>query len=79
LVYPYNEQEERALLEFLESRRYNYRSSNEDVSGESDVEFIDQYNKDLDESDAQIEAGDYISHDGVKKFLAERRQRLTGN
>jgi hypothetical protein len=33
LVYPYNEQEERALLEFLESRRYNYRSSNEDVSG----------------------------------------------
>jgi len=79
LVYPYNEQEEKILLEFLESRHYNYKSTDESDNEEPSTQFLDQYNKELDEADAQIDAGDYISHDDVKKFLAERRKRLGGN
>jgi hypothetical protein len=29
-VYPYNEQEEKDLLDFLESRHYNYKSNDEE-------------------------------------------------
>lgn len=76
LVYPYNEQEERALLEFLKSRHYHFK--NTDDTNVNDAS-LDQYNKELDEANAQIEAGEYISHDDVKKFLAERRKRLSGN
>jgi hypothetical protein len=79
LVYPYNEQEEKILLEFLESRHYNYRATDESGSGEPSSQFLDQYNKELEDADAQIDAGDYISHDDVKKFLAERRKRIGGN
>ena len=78
-VYPYNQEEEKALLDFLNSRHYNYKEAVEDETGETDAEFLDQYNKELDESEAQIAAGNYVSHDDVKKFLAERRKRISGN
>jgi isopentenyldiphosphate isomerase len=79
LVYPYNKQEEQALLSFLKSRHYNFKAT-DDASDENVSEaFLDQYNKELEEADAEVEAGEYISHDDVKKFLAERRKRISGN
>ena len=77
VVNPYNEQEEKALLDFLDSRHYNYKST--DVTEMADPEFLDQYNKELAEAEAQIDAGDYLTHDEVKKFFADKRKRAGGN
>jgi hypothetical protein len=74
-VYPYNKQEEEALLDFLKSRHYSYKSADE----LTDAEFLNQYNKDLDESEAEIEAGDSFTQDEVKQILADRRKRISGN
>jgi hypothetical protein len=76
-VYPFNEQEEKALLDFLESRHYNYKSTEETEM--NDAEFLDQYNKELAEAEAQIDAGDYVTHDEVKKFFADKRKRAGGS
>lgn len=75
-VYPYDKTEEKALLDFLESRHYRYQSSDENAI---DAEFIAEYNKELAEAEAEIDAGEYLSHDEVKKSLAERRKRISGN
>jgi hypothetical protein len=74
-VYPYNDQQEKALLDFLKSRHYNYKSADE--SEITDVEFLSQYNRELDEAEAQIDAGDYLTHDEVKKFFADKRNRTS--
>jgi hypothetical protein len=74
-VYPYNGQEEKALLDFLESRHYHYKST-----GDADVDdagFLKEYNKELDEAEAEIDAGDYVTHDEVKKLLKNRSGTLT--
>jgi hypothetical protein len=76
-VYPYNEQEEKALLDFLKSRHYSYKSTDE--SEADHVEFLNQYNKDLDEAEAQIDSGDYLTHDEVKRFFADKKKRTSGN
>ena len=76
-VYPYNEQEENALSDFLKSRHYNYKST--DDTELTDAEFLDQYNKELDEAEAQIDSGDYLTHDEVKKFFADKKKRIGGN
>jgi hypothetical protein len=77
VVNPYNEQEEKALLDFLDSRHYNYKSTDETEMADS--EFLDQYNKELAEAEAQIDAGDYLTHEEVKKFFADKRKRAGGN
>jgi len=79
LVYPYNKQEEKALLEFLKSRHYHFKTTDENTEDDVTETFLEQYNKELDEANAQIEAGEYVSHDDVKKFLEERRKRISGN
>lgn len=33
---------------------------------------LDQYNKELEEADAEIEAGEYVSHEEVKRRLLKR-------
>ena len=74
-VYPYNDQEEKALLDFLKSRHYSYKSTDENET--TGIEFLSQYNKDLDEAEAQIDAGDYLTHDEVKKFFADKKKLLS--
>ena len=74
-VYTGNEQEEKALLDFLISRHYNYRSTDE----VTDPEFLNDYNKELNEAEAQIDAGDYYTQEEVKKIFADKRKRLSGN
>lgn len=75
-VYPHNDQEEKDLLDFLKSRHYNYKSTDENEM--PDAEFLDQYNKELAEAEAQIDKGDYLTHDEVKKFFADKRKRISG-
>jgi len=45
----------------------------------SGTELLEQYDKELDEAEAQIDAGDYLTHDEVKKFFADKRKRISGN
>jgi len=75
-VYPHNHQEEKALLEFLSSRHYDYKETVKEETEEPDAAFLDEYNRELDESDAQIDAGNYFTQDEVKKFFAEKRKRI---
>ena len=83
LVNPHNEQEEKVLLAFLDSLRYDYKpniESNEKViESFLDQYNLDQYNKIIEEDDADIEAGNYTTQDEVKKFFAERRKTIEGN
>ena len=74
-VSTYNEQEEKALLDFLKSRHYDYKSTDENEI--ADIEFINQYNKELNEAEAQIDSGDYLIHDEVKKFFADKKLPFT--
>jgi predicted transcriptional regulator len=37
-------------------------------------DFLDEYNKKLDEGDADIEAGNYATQNEVEQFFAERRK-----
>ena len=76
-VYPYNDQEEKALLDFLKSRHYNYTAVDENEM--PDAEFLSQYNKELDEAEAEIDKGNYLTNDEVKKFFAEKRNRVSGS
>jgi len=78
-VYPYNQEEEKALLDFLNSRHYSYKESVDDEAEEPTVEFLDQYNKELDEAEKQIDAGNYLTHDEVKKYFADKKKRISGN
>ena len=75
-VYPYNQEEEEALLAFLKSKHYNYKSDEDNMP---DAEFLDEYNRDLDESEAEIDAGEFFTQDEVKQILADRRKRISGN
>jgi hypothetical protein len=76
-VYPYNDQEEKELLDFLKSRHYNYKATDENEI--PNAEFLDQYNKELKEAEDQIDKGDYLTHDEVKKFFADKRNRVSGS
>lgn len=74
---PLTSRKKKALLDFLESRHYNYKSTEETEMADS--EFLDQYNKELAEAEAQIDAGDFLTHDAVKKFFADKRKRAGGS
>ncbi len=76
-VYPYNEQEEKALIDFLQSRHYNYNATDDQDAADSG--FLNQYNNDLDKAEAQIDSGDYLTHNEVKKILADKKKRAGGN
>jgi len=79
LVNTHSDVEEQLLIAFLNSHRYEYKSGVIE-NGESDIEtFLDQYNKELDEADAEIDAGNYMSHEEVEKIFSDRRKNLNGN
>ena len=35
--------------------------------------------KELDEAESQIDSGNYLTHDEVKKFFADKKKRTGGN
>jgi hypothetical protein len=76
LVNPHSEQEEKALIAFLDSMKYDYKSDIDEGVPES---FLDEYNKEIDEAEAEIESGNYLDQDEVEKLFAERRRKLNGD
>lgn len=76
LVNTKNEQEEKILLAFLDSLRYDYQSGIEDENDQTNTAFINQYNSEIDQADSEIEAGNFVKHDDVKQFFQQRRKAL---
>jgi hypothetical protein len=72
LVNTHNELEEKVLIAFLDSLRYDYKSG----THKQTEAFLDEYNKEIDEAEAEIESGDYADHDFVEKLFADRRKSL---
>jgi hypothetical protein len=76
LVNTKNEQEEKVLLAFLDSLRYNYRADVDQSADELNGAFIDGYNTEIEQADAAIEAGSFVSHDDVEQLFKNRRKAL---
>ena len=55
--------------------KYDYKT---DIDVDTET-FIDQYNKEIDEAEAEIESGNYLTHDDVEQLFAERRKKLNGD
>ena len=51
----------------------------EDDIEQSERISLEQYNKEIDEAEAEIESGDYVSHEEVEKLFASRRENLNVN
>jgi len=79
LVNPHNEQEEKTLIAFLNSMKYDYKPDIGAEDNEVMEAFLDQYNKEIDEAEAEIESGNYLDQDEVEKLFAERRKKLNGD
>lgn len=73
LVNIQNEQEEKVLLAFLDSLHYNYQSDIGNNADQINEVFLDQYNKDIDQADLEIEAGNYVDHQDVEQIFRNRR------
>ena len=79
LVNPHTEHEEKVLIAFLNSMKYDYKP-NFDTEKEAVTEaFLDQYNKDIDAAEAEIEAGDYLDQAEVEKLFANRIKKPDEN
>jgi hypothetical protein len=76
LVNTKNEQEEKVLLAFLDSLRYNYQADVHKNADELNNAFIDEYNTELEKADAAIESGSFVSHDDVEQLFKNRRKAL---
>lgn len=79
LVNPHNEQEEKVLVAFLNSLHYDYKSGIEGESADVLEAFLDQYNQEIDEAEAEIESGDFVEHSEVEKLFANRRKNLNAD
>jgi len=79
LVNPHSEHDEKALIAFLDSRKYDYKADIDAEDKEGMKAFLDQYNNEIDEAEAEIESGNYLDQDEVEKLFADRRKKLNGN
>lgn len=64
-------------MDFLKSRHYHFKPADENEI--VDAAFLDQYNKELDEAESQIDSGDYLTHDQVKQYFADKKKRNSGS
>ena len=78
-VHPNSEQEEKALITFLDKMKYDYKFNIDIEDKEATEAFLDQYNKEIDEAELEIESGNYLTQDEVEKLFAERRKKLNGD
>jgi hypothetical protein len=72
LVNIKNEQEEKVLLAFLDSLHYSYQTNVHKNSDELNSAFFDEYNTELEQADATIETGSFVSHDDVEQLFKSR-------
>lgn len=64
------------LLAFLDGLRYDYQADVEKNADELDSAFIDQYNAEIEQADAAIEAGSFVSHEDIEQLFKNRRKAL---
>lgn len=76
LVSTKNEREEKVLIAFLDSLDYKYRSDIDETVNKPDIIFLDQYNKEIDQADAEVNNGDFIDHDDVELLFQNRRKTV---
>jgi len=79
LVNPHNEQEEKVLLAFLNSMKYDYKPNVGSDENAVMQAFLDQYNKEIDDAEIEIESGDYLNQKQVEELLTNRRKNLNGD
>jgi len=73
LINTKNEQEEKVLLAFLDSLCYNYQADVHKSADEPNSAFIDEYNTKVEQADAAIEAGNFVSHEDVEQLFKNRQ------
>ncbi len=76
LVNTKNEQEEKVLLAFLDSLHYNYQADVDKSAAELNDQFVNQYNTEIEHADAEVAAGNFVSHNDVEQLLKNRRKAL---
>lgn len=76
LVTTQNEQEEKVLLAFLDSLRYQYQSGIEEKAEQINEAFLNQYNKEIEQADKDIEAGNFVNHSDVEQLFQKRRKAI---
>lgn len=57
-----NEAEKKSVLQMLKTFLKGRKEKDEHIS-------IEQYNRELEEADAEIESGNYVKHEAVKKMF----------
>ena len=76
LVNTHNEQEEKVLLAFLNSLRFDYKTNVLEDEVAVQEKSVAQYNADIDAATAEIDAGNFVLHEDVEKLFADRRKAL---
>jgi hypothetical protein len=69
-----NEQEEKILLTFLETLGYNYQNGVGEEVEKMNMVFLEKYNEDIEQADAEVGDGNYIKQTDVEKLLRQRRK-----
>lgn len=78
LVTPHNEQEEKVLRAFLDSLKYDYlEEENICIPPPPGVkrQTLEEYNQEIDNAVAEIEAGNYLTHEQVLKEFENKTWR----
>lgn len=69
LVSPHSEQEEKIFRAFLDSLEFEY-SEEEDIyipaTSDAKRQTLEEYNREIDDAVAEIEAGNYVTMDELK-------------
>ena len=76
LVMTKNEQEEKILLTFLETLGYNYQNGVSDEAEKMNMVFLEKYNEDIEQADAEVADGNYVKQTDVEKLFRQRRKVL---
>ncbi|HMI02476.1 MAG TPA: hypothetical protein VK541_08350 [Pedobacter sp.] len=69
-----NEQEEKILLTFLETLGYKYQNGVSEEVGKVNTVFLEKYNDDIQQADAEIVDGNYVKQADVEKLFRQRRK-----
>jgi len=64
------------LLAFLNSLKFDYKVGIPSDDEALQKEFITQYNAEIDAATADVDAGNFVSHEDVEKLFADRRKAL---
>jgi hypothetical protein len=73
LVTPHNEQEQKVLLAFLDSLRYEYTSVELNFQGTAGTvcQTIEEYNNEIQEAEAEYSKGQSITTEELKKNMSK--------